>query len=155
MPQKEFLKKGYTDASLRVIAQDAETSTSSIYTRLGDKEGLFRQIVEPAADGLKLLFIEIQETFTTMDEGIQRDTVGEYSTDSSGDLLDYMYAHFDEFKLLLDASYGTLFHNFVDELVDIEVVRHDMEKADAKRYIKLLGDYHRAGFDTVFWPRND
>ena len=27
----------------------------------------------------------------------------------------------DEFRLLLDASYGTRFHNFVDELVRIEV----------------------------------
>ena len=32
-----------------------------------------------------------------------------------------MYDHLDEFRLLLDASYGTRFHNFVDELVRIEV----------------------------------
>ena len=35
--------------------------------------------------------------------------------------MDYMYAHLDAFRLLLDASYGTRFHNFVDELVRIEV----------------------------------
>ena len=29
----EFLDKGYTDASLRVIAAAAETSTTSIYVR--------------------------------------------------------------------------------------------------------------------------
>ena len=32
-----------------------------------------------------------------------------------------MYDHLDEFRPLLDASYGTRFHNFVDELVRIEV----------------------------------
>lgn len=32
-----------------------------------------------------------------------------------------MFDHLDEFRLLLDASYGTRFHNFVDELVRIEV----------------------------------
>ncbi|MEY8402053.1 hypothetical protein AALA54_01760 [Oscillospiraceae bacterium 44-34] len=32
-----------------------------------------------------------------------------------------MYAHFDEFRLLLDASYGTRFQNFVDELAQVEV----------------------------------
>ena len=37
------------------------------------------------------------------------------------ELIDYMYAHLDEFRLLLDSSYGTRFHNFVDELVRIEV----------------------------------
>ena len=34
--KKEFLEKGYKDASLRTIAQEAGTSTSSIYTRFGD-----------------------------------------------------------------------------------------------------------------------
>lgn len=38
---KEFLNKGYADASLRTIATEAHTTTGSIYTRFGDKEGLF------------------------------------------------------------------------------------------------------------------
>ena len=37
----EFLSKGFLEASLRTIAQEAGTSTGSIYTRFGDKEGLF------------------------------------------------------------------------------------------------------------------
>ena len=40
--KEEFLSKGFLDASLRTIAQAADTSTGSIYTRFGDKEGLFR-----------------------------------------------------------------------------------------------------------------
>lgn len=42
---KEFLNKGYVDASLRTIATEAHTTTGSIYTRFGDKEGLFEAIV--------------------------------------------------------------------------------------------------------------
>lgn len=42
---KEFLNKGYADASLRTIAAEAHTTTGSIYTRFGDKEGLFEAIV--------------------------------------------------------------------------------------------------------------
>ena len=45
--KKEFLEKGYKDASLRTIAQEANTSTGSIYTRFGDKEGLFSSDVRP------------------------------------------------------------------------------------------------------------
>ena len=37
--KEEFLSKGFLDASLRTIAQAAETSTGSIYTRFGYKEG--------------------------------------------------------------------------------------------------------------------
>lgn len=187
--KKEFLNKGYMDASLRIIAQEADTSTGSIYTRFGDKEGLFRQIVEPAAEGMKKLFWDIQNKFTDLDEEIQRNTVGEYSVGGMDYILDYMYEHFDEFTLLLDASYGTLFQNFVHDLVDIEVectfaymkvlgcqnskdrhfteeflhiivtafmngmfevIRHSMEKDDARRYLNMLSHYHRAGFETIF-----
>lgn len=45
----------------------------------------------------------------------------EYSDGGTAELVDCMYENLDEFRLLLDASYGTRFHNFVDELVRIEV----------------------------------
>lgn len=48
--KKEFLLKGFRDASLRVIASEADTSTSSIYTRFKDKQGLFDAIIQPIAD---------------------------------------------------------------------------------------------------------
>ena len=35
--KKEFLEKGFEGASLRVIAQEAGTSTNSIYVRFKDK----------------------------------------------------------------------------------------------------------------------
>ena len=53
--KEEFLSKGFLDASLRTIAQAAETSTGSIYTRFGDKEGLFRAIAEPVVDQFKAI----------------------------------------------------------------------------------------------------
>ena len=43
-----------------------------------------------------------------------------------------MYDHLDEFRLLLDSSYGTRFHNFVDTLVRIEVEYTD-------KYMKNVG----------------
>ncbi len=38
----EFLEMGFQEASLRVIAAKADTSTGAIYTRFQDKEGYFR-----------------------------------------------------------------------------------------------------------------
>lgn len=187
--KKEFLEKGYTDASLRNIAVAAETSTNSIYVRFGDKEGLFEAIVKPVAEEFRNRYSGAQEQFSDFEAEEQKDQVNEYSMQEIERLLDYVYEHFDEFRLLLDASYGTKFHNFVDELVRIEVeytfkfmetvgyenvkngtiteeflhivttafmeglfevVRHDMSKEDAIKYIDLLGKYHRAGFDTFF-----
>ena len=119
--KKEFLEKGYKDASLRTIAQEAGTSTGSIYTRFGDKEGLFRTIAEPAANGLKQMFLEIQEAFHTLDEDIQCAEMGQYTSLHQMEMLDYIYDHFEEFRLLLDCPEGTQFSRFLEELVDIEV----------------------------------
>lgn len=118
--KKEFLEKGYIDASLRTIASEAGTSTNSIYVRFKDKEGLFAAIVEPVSEEFLSRCLDVQETFHGFDSETQRREVGTYSGNAMLDMVDYMYDHFDEFRLLLDASYGTKFHNFVDSLVAME-----------------------------------
>ena len=70
--KEEFLSKGFLDASLRTIAQAADTSTGSIYTRFGDKEGLFRAIAEPVVDQFKAMFRRVQEDFHQLSEEEQR-----------------------------------------------------------------------------------
>lgn len=191
--KEEFLKNGYKDASLRIIATNANTTTGSIYTRFGDKEGLFTALVEPVAKEMLEIFYNRQETFHSLDKETQRITMPQYSSKSMDELLDYMYLHFDTFRLLLDSSYGTKYHNFIDEMVKLEVeytykymevigcesirrgiftedfmhiittsyfegifevVRHNMQKDEAKKYINMLITYHMAGFETIFSPPN-
>ena len=190
--KREFLEKGYKDASLRTIAREANTSTGSIYTRFQDKEGLFKAVVEPAVQEMRRMFLQIQERFHSFDEQTQRDEMGRYTARHQMEMLDYIYDHFDEFRLLLSGAHGTHFAHFLDELVDIEVeytykymevigcesvkqgvvtedfihmivtayfngmfevVRHNMDRAAAHRYVKMLNDYHMAGFGTVFDPQ--
>ena len=62
--KEEFLSKGFLDASLRTIAQAAETSTGSIYTRFGDKEGLFNGLAESAFAPMHALAKEILDDKT-------------------------------------------------------------------------------------------
>ena len=118
--KKEFLEKGYTDASLRTIAAEAETSTNSIYVRFKDKEGLFAAIVEPVSEEFISRCLDVQETFHGFDSETQRREVGQYSSNAMLDIVDYIYEHFDEFRLLLDSSHGTKFHDFVNRLVSME-----------------------------------
>ena len=66
-------------------------------------------------------FLKIQERFHQMSPDEQAAQMPEYSDGGTAELVDCMYENLDEFRLLLDASYGTRFHNFVDELVRIEV----------------------------------
>ena len=186
------MEKGFALASLRDIAKAAGTSTGSIYTRFGDKEGLFQSIVEPCMNEFKTMFRQIQEDFHQFPEEAQRAEMGQYTALHQEELLDYIYDHFDVFRLLLDGAHGTRFSCFLDELVDIEVeytykymevigcesvksglvteefihiivtayfngmfevVRHNMDRAAAHRYVKMLNRYHMAGFSTVFDPQ--
>lgn len=135
----EFLDKGYTDASLRSIAAAAETSTNSIYVRFGDKEGLFSAIVEPVLSEMTERFLKIQEAFCHMDQAAQAAHMAEYADGGTAELVDYMYDHLDGFRLLLDASYGTRFHNFVDTLVRIEV-EYTYKYMERAGYAAQLGD---------------
>ena len=114
--KEEFLSKGFLDASLRIIAQAADTSTGSIYTRFGDKEGLFRAIAEPVVDQFKAMFCRVQEDFHQLSEEEQRADMGQYTAHHQEEMLDYIYDHFDVFRLLLDGAHGTRFSCFLDEL---------------------------------------
>lgn len=120
--KKEFLENGFKDASLRVIAKAANTSTSSIYTRFKDKEGLFDAIVVPIIDEFMNLFIKKQEDFQAYDKSVQNEIMIDYTDKCKDELVDYIYDHFDEFQLLLKCSYGTQSADFIKKIVDIETV---------------------------------
>jgi len=137
--KREFLDKGYVDASLRTIAAEADTSTNSIYVRFGDKEGLFSAIVEPVLNEMTERFIRIQKRFHLMTPEEQAERMPKYADGGTSELIDYMYEHLEEFRLLLDASYGTRFHNFVDELVRIEV-EYTYKFMEAVGYSDKFGD---------------
>ena len=137
--KREFLDKGYVEASLRTIAAEADTSTNSIYVRFGDKEGLFSAIVEPVLNGMTERFLRIQERFHLMTPEEQAERMPKYADGGTSELIDYMYEHLEEFRLLLDASYGTRFHNFVDELVRIEV-EYTYKFMEAVGYSDKFGD---------------
>lgn len=117
----EFLDKGYKDASLRTIAQNADSSTGSIYTRFGDKSGLFNALVAPAVEGLKEWFGYEQETFDKRDIVDKKIDSFDYSRDRLAAFFDYVYDHYDEFKLIISCSEGTVFSTFIHDIVKVDV----------------------------------
>ncbi|HBC98255.1 MAG TPA: TetR/AcrR family transcriptional regulator [Lachnoclostridium sp.] len=119
--KKEFLNKGFKDASLRNIAQEAGTSTGSIYTRFHNKEGLFHAMVYPVVEELKEWFLRMQESFHQLDADYQKENMFYYSGTEAERLVSYIYDHYDVFKLLLECSEGTEFSDFLNQLVEIEM----------------------------------
>lgn len=93
--RKEFKSKGYVDASLRTIAMEAGTTTGSIYSRYGGKEGLFSALVEPAAREFTEIFEDVQKKFHAMESEMQTESLDEYSRNGMIQLVEYMYNHFE------------------------------------------------------------
>lgn len=161
--KKEFLEKGYVDASLRTIAAEAGTTTGTIYSRYGGKEGLFSAIVEPVAKEFTGIFIGVQEKFHAIESDRQAVSLDDYAEDGMKQLVKYMYAHLEEFQILVKSSYGTRFKdgkpltkNFMHIMNKalfesfFEVIRHDMSEEEAWEYIEMLEKYHSAGWNIIY-----
>lgn len=117
----EFLARGFADASLRQIAQNAGTSTGSIYTRFGDKHGLFDALVADAAQELMDWFRGEHDAFSRLSPAEQRDQSFRYSDERMPRFIAYVYDHYDAFKLLLTCADGTRYKDFVHAFVQIDV----------------------------------
>lgn len=77
--KEEFLTYGFHDASMRRISAACGVSTNSIYTRFGDKSGLFTAIVQEAADGLMEMYMQSIQKATEcpdMDHAIEEGNEG-------------------------------------------------------------------------------
>ena len=115
--EKEFLKYGFHNANLRRISADSGVSTNSIYTRFGDKSGLFNARVMPAADGLMQIYLEsIGEASECGDARAARG-MGDDGTEL---VLKYIYDNFDAFRLIFCKSAGTEYEHYFDKLAEIE-----------------------------------
>lgn len=136
--KNEFLEKGFNEASLRTIAQNAGVSTSTIYTRYSDKEGLFRYLVEPASNGMREYIYQSLNGFGALANEEQKEQHKEYSDEGFPGLVDVIYDYFDEFKLLVTCSPNTQHHDFLEYLVeiDMECTRNFLKNVESKMYLE-------------------
>ena len=117
----EFMEMGYQEASLRVIAAKADTTTGSIYTRFKDKEGLFHALVDETIDELIAWMRAGNDAFADQPAGEQRETVFTYKPEIWEQLVDYIYAHWDVFRLLGRCTDIGCYEEMLNRMIDIEV----------------------------------
>ena len=129
----EFMEMGYQEASLRVIAAKAETTTGSIYTRFRDKEGLFHALVDATVDELIQWMREGNESFADRPAGEQRETVFTYKPEIWEQLVDFIYAHWDVFRLLARCTDIGCYEDMLNRMIDIEV-------AYTRRFLEATGN---------------
>lgn len=117
----EFLEKGFQNASLRRIVRQAGVTTGAFYGYFSSKEALFAAIVEPHAQAVMEIFMHAQISFAELPAETQICHMGVESGDGISRMVDYIYEHFDEFKLIICRSDGTAYESFVHNMVEIEV----------------------------------
>ena len=116
--KKEFLTYGFTDASMRHIAEEAGMSASGLYKHFASKEEMFSALVEPAYQGLLALFCQ--------EAGDQEQVIGtgDVSIWETGQdakrAVAYIYDHLDAFRLIVCKSQGTKYENTLHDLAVLE-----------------------------------
>ena len=118
--KREFLEKGFQGASLRNIAASLGVTTGAIYGYYTDKEAMFDALVSEPGQELVERYREVQKAFSARPLEEQVNNLPEVPEIEAAWMMDYIYDHFDEFRLLLDASHGTKFCNFVNGLVSVK-----------------------------------
>jgi AcrR family transcriptional regulator len=119
--KEEFLENGYENASLRTIAARAGSSKGSIYFRFTDKESLYRELVQPMADGFCDLLSKMLGSFEAMPGDEQRKQVMSYADIGFPQIVGYIYEHFDIFKLLMTSGANNSAQEFMHRIVEIDV----------------------------------
>ena len=106
--KEEFLEK-----VLNLLAsqyrQTAGVTTGAFYGYFSGKEALFAALVEEHATAIMNIFMSAQEDFEMLDEKDKANHMGVESRKSIDAILDYVYEHFDEFKLIICKSEGTCY----------------------------------------------
>ncbi len=116
---REFMDRGFQDASMRRIAASCGLSASGLYKHFPGKEDMFAALVDPVIEGFMALYRDIQNDYS---EELKSEGNGflESDQDETVRSMTYIYDHFDEFRLLICKSQGTRYESFTHDVAALE-----------------------------------
>ena len=141
--RKEFLDKGFKDASLRGIVKEAGFTQGAFYGYYPDKASLFEALVEPAASDLVDQFQKAQKAHFDLIPQDKAKKSSDLSTEYLRQFIKYIYDNFDAFKLVVCCSEGTKYATYIHDLVDIEVAQSELYYTELNKKGKLEGHVSR------------
>ena len=159
--KKEFLDKGFKDASLRKIVAEAGFTKGAFYGYYPDKAALFEALVSEAAEGLVSMFKNAQEAHFEIISDDKTADSRELSTEYLRYFINYVYDNFEEFKLVICCAEGTKYADYIHDLVELDVERTEKYYQMLRENGKIEGGvskelhhmitsaYFTAAFETV------
>ena len=119
--RKHFLKDGFSGASLRNIVKDAGLTTGAFYKYYPTKEALFDALTDPYIEHIYQIYDRVVEDFEKLSAKEQTSNMSDTSGDGMDQMIDYIYEHYDNFRLLLKCGDSGKFELFIHNMVDREM----------------------------------
>lgn len=119
--RKHFLKDGFSGASLRNIVKDAGLTTGAFYKYYSTKEALFDALTDPYIEHIYQIYDRVVEDFEKLSAKEQTSNMSDTSGDGMDQMIDYIYEHYDNFRLLLKCGDSGKFETFIHNMVDREM----------------------------------
>ncbi len=144
--RREFVAKGFKDASMRAIAREANVSLSNIYNYFESKDDLFVQVLKPT--------MEVLERVLDDPEGEANVRFDLALTDLPRRLThvftELLWQHRAELEILLYRAHGSVLEGFKEALVErhMQAEREGMRRLKA-RYPQLHIDFSEFFFHTM------
>ena len=114
--RQEFLEKGYQGAWLRDISRKAHVTTGALYGYFKNKEELFGALVGDCYNGIQSMYRDALTLFSQLPLEQQKTCMESLSTEHMIRMADYMYDHYDAFKLLLCCSQDTEYSDLTEQM---------------------------------------
>lgn len=119
--RKHFLKDGFSGASLRNIVKDAGLTTGAFYKYYPTKEALFDALTDPYIEHIYQIYDRVVGDFEKLSAKEQTSNMSDTSGDGMDQMIDYIYEHYDNFRLLLKCGDSGKFETFIHNMVDREM----------------------------------
>lgn len=116
----EFFEKGFQKASVRSIAAAVGVTTGALYRYYQNKEALFDSLVAEPAEKLYRHYRDYSERYSDRALDDQLNGLDEVASTKASDMLSYIYAHYDAFKLIACCAEGTKYADYVELLIEVE-----------------------------------
>jgi len=119
--KKHFLQLGFEKAGIREICKDANVTNGAFYRHFNDKEALFGALVDPVINEVEKIYSNSVQQHIELVHTDELMSIWQLSERTIVEIIEYIYDHFDEFRLILMSSEGTRYSSFLDDVVRMEV----------------------------------
>lgn len=127
--KQEFLKNGFQETSINIIAQKAGVTTGAIYTRYKGKDELFCSLMEDFFKSINDTRLKNKSSYMNYYTDKNFNNFIKSILKETADYIDILFNYYDECKLLLCCSNGSSIEKKLHRIINNKIT-------ETKQFIK-------------------